>query len=123
MSAQFQDQLAELRRSFLADSLRRCGSLRGQMRLLREDGAREIAVCEIRKTVHSLAGAGGIFGFPEISRAAARIEDVIEAGDWTADAGVSGLQAQCETLLALIEAALSRESADAELSLESAALA
>ena len=37
----------------------------------------------LRRIAHSLAGNGGIFGFPEISAAGLRLEDALDAeADW-----------------------------------------
>ena len=35
---------------------------------------------EVRRIVHSLAGAGGTFGYPDVSVAAQRIEDALDEG-------------------------------------------
>jgi HPt (histidine-containing phosphotransfer) domain-containing protein len=47
---------------------------------------------ELRALAHGLAGAGGTFGHPEISAAAAAIEDVLLAGRAPTDAETQALR-------------------------------
>ena len=63
------DVLDALRARFLA----RCVSDLAHLQRLAEND--ELGSLEMRNLVHSLAGAAGTFGFPEISLAAGRIDD------------------------------------------------
>lgn len=54
----------------------------------------------IRAAAHSMKGAGGGYGFPEISRLGAALEDAARRGD---AAAIDGLAAGLEAYLARIE--------------------
>lgn len=43
----------------------------------------DLAVEELRVLAHGLAGAGGTFGFPEVSAAAADLEEALDRGPAT----------------------------------------
>ena len=80
------DPLEELRSAFLL-RVARDAALLEQDRLALQQGPRPRATIEqIKRTAHSLAGAGGIYGFAELSDAAAALEDatMAELADATA---------------------------------------
>lgn len=66
----------------------------------REDRARLVSAMaagdtgEIRRIAHSLAGSGGVFGFPEVSACARRVE---EKADGPLD--TAGLERICRALV------------------------
>jgi HPt (histidine-containing phosphotransfer) domain-containing protein len=64
------DPLAPLRAKFIE----RCRSDLAVLRRGAGDG-------EMRHAVHRLAGAGGVFGFPEISDLARRLDDQAQTGE------------------------------------------
>ena len=65
------DPLAALRARFLQRS-------RADLDLLRASPLDRSAIAAV---VHRLSGAAGMFGFPEVSRLAARVDDQIQAGE------------------------------------------
>jgi CheY-like chemotaxis protein len=80
------DPLEELRSAFLL-RVARDATLLEQDRLALQQGPRPPATIEqIKRTAHSLAGAGGIYGFAELSDTAAALEDaaLAELADGTA---------------------------------------
>ena len=86
----FDDRLRELRQRFIDRS-----------RLDRDLLTTALATNdhpEMQRLAHSLAGAGGLFGFPEISDAGQRLEDAL---DENADAG--DVRAAGEALLRQLE--------------------
>jgi two-component system OmpR family response regulator len=80
------DPLEELRGAFLL-RVERDATLLDQDRLALRQGSRAAATLDrVKRTAHSLAGAGGIYGFAELSHAAAEVEDatMAELADATA---------------------------------------
>jgi CheY-like chemotaxis protein len=72
---QARDPMQELRGAFLL-RVQRDATLLEQERLALQHGTRAPATLErIKRTAHSLAGAGGIYGFAELSNMAAALED------------------------------------------------
>ena len=47
----------------------------------------------MQRIVHGLSGAGGTFGFPAVSNAAAPVDDALIEGRQTTDADLEGLVA------------------------------
>ena len=45
---------------------------------------------ELQRIVHGLSGAGGTFGFPAVSNAAAPVDDALIEGRQTTDADLEG---------------------------------
>jgi CheY-like chemotaxis protein len=73
------DPLQDLRDGFLQRVSKDVASL-SQQRLVLKDGNRPTDVLDrIKRIAHGLSGAGGIYGFAEISDAAAALEDAIIA--------------------------------------------
>lgn len=68
----FEDRLAELRQNFA----RRSRSDRDRIAAAFSRGDRE----ELKQIAHSLAGNGGLFGYPQISGAGLALEEAIEGG-------------------------------------------
>lgn len=66
----FDDRMTQLRARFVARAREDRSALQEVAR--RGDRAR------LREIAHSLAGNGGIFGFPEISAAASAVEDALD---------------------------------------------
>lgn len=66
----FDDRIAQLRARFIV----RAREDRNILREAQRDGDR----ARLREIAHSLAGNGGIFGFPEISAAASAVEDALD---------------------------------------------
>lgn len=66
----FDDRMAQLRARFIVRA-------REDRNALREGGGAGDRA-RLREIAHSLAGNGGIFGFPEISAAASAIEDALD---------------------------------------------
>jgi two-component system OmpR family response regulator len=69
------DPVAELRAGFLQRVSRDMATLAEHRDALRRDDASPTVLEGIRNISHSLSGAGGIYGFSEISDAAATLED------------------------------------------------
>jgi CheY-like chemotaxis protein/HPt (histidine-containing phosphotransfer) domain-containing protein len=73
------DPLDDLRAGFLLRVRKDVVSL-SEQRLLLRDGNRPADVLDlIKRTAHGLSGAGGIYGFAELSDAAAALEDAVIA--------------------------------------------
>lgn len=87
----FDDRLRELRQRFVD----RSHSDRDLLKIALAANDRP----ELHRLAHSLAGAGGLFGFPEISDAGQRLEDALDES-----AGVEGVRAAGEALLRQLEA-------------------
>ena len=87
----FDDRLRELRQRFIDRSRSDRDALAAA--LAADDRP------ELQRLGHSLAGAGGLFGFPEISDAGQRLEDALDEGAATED-----VQAAGEALLRRLEA-------------------
>lgn len=83
------DRLAELRAGFVVRSRE------DRQTLIRS--RREGDLATMRRVAHSLAGNGGIFGFPEISEVARQLETALEAGQ-VPDAICKGLEARLAAL-------------------------
>ncbi len=75
------DPFAALRTAFVVRADREKVELSRLKALLATDAVSQPALAEIRFISHSLAGAGGIFGFAELSEAASVLEEVILAED------------------------------------------
>ena len=54
---------------------------------------------ELQRIVHGLSGAGGTFGFPAVSNAAAPVDDALIEGHSTTDADLGGLVAALREVL------------------------
>ena len=65
------EQMAALHRRFLVEAEADCSVCRGAL----EDGDFEL----LRRSAHRLAGRGGMFGYPKVSKAAERLEDALLA--------------------------------------------
>jgi two-component system OmpR family response regulator len=73
------DPMDDLRAGFL-QRVRKDVALLSQERLVLRDGNRPRDVLDrIKRTAHGLSGAGGIYGFAEISESAADLEDAVIA--------------------------------------------
>lgn len=92
-----EDALALLRERFLtrcreqAAALRAAFESRQPISAATDDGG-------LPKTVHSLAGAGGTFGFPDISARASELETLLIEETVDADAARHALRALIEAL-------------------------
>jgi HPt (histidine-containing phosphotransfer) domain-containing protein len=87
------EQMTALRRRFLLEAEADC-------RICREahkDGDFEL----LRRTAHRLAGRGGMFGYPELSKAAGELEEAL-----LASAGSEAVTSLLGKLMALLEVAL-----------------
>ncbi|HEY0331987.1 MAG TPA: response regulator [Rhodopseudomonas sp.] len=73
------DPLERACASFVLRAAADAATLGGLRAELDRDGDPTTALAAIRRLAHGLAGAGGIFGFPEISEAGAALEDAIIA--------------------------------------------
>jgi chemotaxis protein histidine kinase CheA len=93
----YEDRLAALRKRFLDRATTESKTLEGIASELEAGAQRAPAQQQIRRIAHSLAGAGGTFGFARISICAGELEefvsDVLDSPD-LADA--------CRTLIAEI---------------------
>lgn len=69
----FEDRMAQLRARFVTRATRE----RDELKAARTRGDRQ----EMRRLAHSLSGAGGLFGFPDISEAAEQLERAIDRGE------------------------------------------
>ena len=81
------DALAALSRKFQHRCVHEAATLR---RLIAAD---ELNGPSALHFAHSLAGAGGTFGFPRVSRAARSVELTLKAGQPAADADIADLLA------------------------------
>jgi CheY-like chemotaxis protein/HPt (histidine-containing phosphotransfer) domain-containing protein len=73
--AAVRDPLDELRTTFLLRVQRDAAQLVRDRTALRDQAQRTETLDRLKRTAHSLAGAGGIYGFAAISDAAAALED------------------------------------------------
>jgi CheY-like chemotaxis protein/HPt (histidine-containing phosphotransfer) domain-containing protein len=71
------DRLAAMRSEFMQRVERNLVTLAGHWHALEEGTAVQLSLAGIRSIAHGLAGAGGIFGFAEISEAAATVEEAL----------------------------------------------
>jgi chemotaxis protein histidine kinase CheA len=77
-AAEIEDRLRKLKESFRRDLPRRCGEIDAAWRRLRDQGAGIEAAAAAHRQAHSLAGAAGTFGFPEIGALATALEQQLE---------------------------------------------
>ncbi len=87
-----EQQMAALRQRFLV----RCRSDRAGLVAADASGDR----AELKRLSHGLSGAGGIFGFPDVSRAASDLEKAVDA-----NAGDPQLRGHLATLIERLDAA------------------
>jgi len=73
------DPFVELRNSFMLRLKKDIATLTSLVTAVLNETNEPIALSEIRQVAHGLAGAGAIYGFSDISKAAATLEDVIVA--------------------------------------------
>jgi two-component system OmpR family response regulator len=93
------DPLQDLRAGFLRRVRRDLAALTEDRATLQDSMAQPQVLDRVRQIAHSLAGAGGIYGFAEISDAAAAVEDASLAEiDGTGSDGV--LSAALDSLIA-----------------------
>jgi len=64
---------------------------RGDLVRLKVLAAGDLSADELGALAHSLAGAGGVFGFPEVSAAAGRLDDAYASGETPSPAAVAAL--------------------------------
>jgi CheY-like chemotaxis protein len=81
------DPMDDLRAGFLLRIKKDAVALSEHRRLLKENRL-PAALDQIKRIAHALSGAGGIYGFAEISDAAADLEDAVTAE--LADSGLGG---------------------------------
>jgi len=93
--------LDELRAGFLQRVARDIAVLKEHHDALKDGTAAPRALAVIRHIAHRLAGAGGIYGFFELSNAAAAVEDATLAGP----SGEQSYQALADALTNLIDSA------------------
>ena len=84
--------MAALRARFIE----RCAADLSRLRTMAAKG--ELGGEEPRALVHSLAGAGATFGFPEVSTAAGRLDDAYVSGRIPSEAEVRALIAALEAV-------------------------
>ena len=82
------DPMAVLRTRFLQRS-------REDLEVLRRP---DLERHDLAVVAHRLSGAAGMFGFPEVSRLAARLDDQIHAGEPIEPAALKGLIAGLQAL-------------------------
>ena len=87
------DVLAELRARFL----QRCVSDLARLRNLSSQG--RLASDELKALAHSLAGAAGTFGFPEISACAGRLDDAFADGRQPHRRDIAALEAALDSAI------------------------
>ncbi|MEM7395834.1 MAG: Hpt domain-containing protein [Verrucomicrobiota bacterium] len=73
------DTLEELKAWYIGSLQERIEALEGPISACREGGGSEEAEKTIRQIAHSLRGSGATYGFPQITEAAAAVEDAPEA--------------------------------------------
>jgi CheY-like chemotaxis protein len=73
------DPLDDLRAGFLKRVRKDAAALSGDRVGLKHGGRLSSTLDRIKRTAHGLSGAGGIYGFAEISEAAANLEDAVIA--------------------------------------------
>jgi len=93
----FEGRLAALRRRFLDRATTESEALEGIASELEAGGQPAQAQQQIRRIAHSLAGAGGSFGFATISSCAAELEEFVSDVPDSPD-----LADACRTLIAAI---------------------
>lgn len=82
-------QFAALVERFIAELPRRVSAIRDEVDAQRREEAARLA--------HQLRGAGGGYGFPDVSAAAAMLEEACSGGDLSrAHAALRALAAACE---------------------------
>jgi chemotaxis protein histidine kinase CheA len=108
-----EQQLRALRREYLADSVQRVAELReGRARLPEEP---RTVLPQLRQAFHRLAGSGGSYGFPAVSRSSREGEQLVQgflsAGTTPQPADLSAIDACIERIAAAFDEA---RRADAE---------
>jgi len=73
------DPLAHLRAEFMLRAKRDAATLSEDRTVLRQGKRPPGTLDRIKRIAHALSGAGGIYGYPELSDAAAQVEDVVIA--------------------------------------------
>lgn len=94
MNETFDERLDELREKFRERAIAESTTIEGMAAELRAGLAPSGLAAELRQIAHRLAGAGGTFGFAEISARATELEDLL--AEQSADAEVA------ESCLALV---------------------
>ncbi|MFN6935157.1 MAG: Hpt domain-containing protein [Tsuneonella sp.] len=89
--AEFEAQMAALRKRFAARAVADSGAIRRCLAKGERDALRDLC--------HGLAGTAGTFGYPAISEAALALEEAVEAG-----AGAEALETLSVTLLQELDA-------------------
>jgi CheY-like chemotaxis protein/HPt (histidine-containing phosphotransfer) domain-containing protein len=102
-----EDLLDSTRSAFLRRVKDDAAMLAKHRSTLRDQGASPAALAEMRQVAHGLAGAAGIFGFSEISDAAAALEEAVIV-ELDGSGAVGGMPCSLDRLLACIETNTSR---------------
>lgn len=77
--ARFLERFEELSRRFRMELDARLGAIEAGMDALLSGAAAPETAAELHRDVHKLAGAGAIFGFPAVTRAAQAFEETLAA--------------------------------------------
>ena len=77
MSQTFDERLDELRERFRERAIADTATIEGMAEEIRAGHAPSGLAAELRQIVHRLAGAGGTFGFAEISARASELEELL----------------------------------------------
>ncbi len=99
MSDSFEDRLRELRERFRERALADTAAIEGMAEDLRTGAGPSDLAAQLRQIAHRLAGAGGTFGFAEISARASELEDLLEGH------GDGELVERCQALVSEIRKA------------------
>jgi HPt (histidine-containing phosphotransfer) domain-containing protein len=75
VSDSFEQQLSGLRRRFCDRAMGQSADLERLVSDLEDGGSASQLGADIREIAHSLAGAGGVFGFAELSARAGELDD------------------------------------------------
>ena len=108
----FEAKLAAMQADWAAALPGRVDAIADKLAELSEAAAWDAAAAlELRRSVHSLAGAGATFGLREVSTRARALELALQAIDEAGRAPEPGELAECDTLLAAL-----RETAESDVS-------
>lgn len=77
MSKSYEEQMAELRRQYLADAVTRASYFAAAARALSGLGGSEPPLAELRQAAHRLAGSAGIYGLPQIGARARALDEAL----------------------------------------------
>ncbi|PTQ91364.1 response regulator [Agitococcus lubricus] len=108
--ARLEERIRSVQRNFIAALPNLMADISDRWNTLRHTGWERAIVLELQSIVHRLAGSGGTFGFPDISRTAATLDvalgQTLADAEYVAPETKLSLDTQVDDLLSVLKAAL-----------------